>query len=175
MKLILLFGPPAVGKLTVAKELQKITGYTLIHNHMILNPLSDIFGYENPIRRKLEHEFRQRIFEEAIKNNMNIITTGVIMRDNEKLYRNLMQMVKDVDGDCLLIQLIASKEMLLSRVGDNSRKELHKISTSEAWTEFTGKYPEIFKKLPGEEHMIIDTAGLSAKEVAEQIVKKHHV
>jgi tRNA uridine 5-carbamoylmethylation protein Kti12 len=32
MKLIFLYGPPAVGKLTVAQELVTLTGYKLFHN-----------------------------------------------------------------------------------------------------------------------------------------------
>ena len=36
MKFILIFGPQAVGKMTVGQELQKITGLKLFHNHMTL-------------------------------------------------------------------------------------------------------------------------------------------
>lgn len=34
MKFILLFGPQAVGKMTIGHELEKITELKLFHNHM---------------------------------------------------------------------------------------------------------------------------------------------
>jgi shikimate kinase len=35
MKFVLIFGPQAVGKMTVGQELAKITGLKLFHNHII--------------------------------------------------------------------------------------------------------------------------------------------
>jgi shikimate kinase len=36
MKFVLIFGPQAVGKMTVGQELAKITGLKLFHNHMTI-------------------------------------------------------------------------------------------------------------------------------------------
>jgi len=35
VKFVILFGPLAVGKMTVGQELGKITNLTLFHNHMM--------------------------------------------------------------------------------------------------------------------------------------------
>jgi len=35
MRLVFIYGMPATGKLTVAKELVDITGYALFHNHPV--------------------------------------------------------------------------------------------------------------------------------------------
>ena len=40
MKFILLFGPQAVGKMTVGQELAKITDLKLFHNHMTIDLVS---------------------------------------------------------------------------------------------------------------------------------------
>ncbi len=48
MKVIFLYGPPAVGKLTIAKVIAEKTGYKLLHNHLIVNPIAEIFPFENP-------------------------------------------------------------------------------------------------------------------------------
>jgi len=34
MKLVFIYGPPAVGKLTVANALAKVTGFKVFHNHL---------------------------------------------------------------------------------------------------------------------------------------------
>jgi len=51
-KLIILFGPPAVGKMTVGKELADLTGLKLFHNHMTykLNSDGDFFYRANYLK-----------------------------------------------------------------------------------------------------------------------------
>ena len=173
MKLILLYGAPGTGKLTVAKELAQLTGYSIFHNHMILNALNEIFGYENSIRRKLEKEFRLRIIEEAVKANINMIATGVIMRDNEDFYRKMLDIVLKGNGECLLVNITATKDVLASRIGSDSRKILNKITTQDKLNEWTNQYPESFEKFEYNNQFSIDTSNLSQQEVAEVIVKHY--
>ncbi len=45
MRLIVLYGMPAMGKLTVAKELQKLCGYELFHNHLTVDLLLSTFEF----------------------------------------------------------------------------------------------------------------------------------
>ena len=45
MKFILIFGPQAVGKMTVGHELEKIAGLKLFHNHMTIDLVVPFFGY----------------------------------------------------------------------------------------------------------------------------------
>ena len=44
MKLLLLFGNCAVGKMTVGREFIKITPFRLFHNHMTIEPVLEVFG-----------------------------------------------------------------------------------------------------------------------------------
>lgn len=41
MELVILFGPQAVGKMTVGQELAKQTGFKLFHNHMTIDLVSN--------------------------------------------------------------------------------------------------------------------------------------
>lgn len=66
MKLVLLFGDCAVGKMTVGQELAKITDLRLFHNHMTIEPVLEIFGtYEPAVIEKL----RQTVFESFVKTD----------------------------------------------------------------------------------------------------------
>lgn len=66
MKFVLLFGPQAVGKMTVGNELARITGLKLFHNHMSIELFHPFFGFSKEtwkladlMRRELFQEFAQ--------------------------------------------------------------------------------------------------------------------
>ena len=66
MKLVLIFGNGAVGKMTVGQELTKITELRLFHNHMTIEPVLEIFGAFNS---KVIEKLRKVIFEEFAKSD----------------------------------------------------------------------------------------------------------
>lgn len=45
MQLIFIYGPPAVGKLSVANALAKLTGYRVFHNHLTIDLVRSIFDW----------------------------------------------------------------------------------------------------------------------------------
>ncbi len=63
MKLIIIFGPHAVGKMTVGQELSKITDLKLFHNHMTIDIVNDLFENLPKERSRLINLFRKEIFE----------------------------------------------------------------------------------------------------------------
>lgn len=171
MNLIFLYGPPAVGKLTIAKHLQEKLGYKLFHNHMIINVLADIFGYDKPERRILVREFRLKILEEATKDNIDmIITVGNAGNTIFAYFDELIQTVEENDGTVCLVQLYANKETLLSRVTSKSRQEHGKYFGKNKLEESLKKYPDMFDKYPRKEHITIDTDKTQPEIAAEEII-----
>src|SRR6188508_1133674 len=59
MTLVIIFGPPAVGKMTVGLALERLTGFRLFHNHMTVDPVIRLFPFESPAYRRLVQEFRR--------------------------------------------------------------------------------------------------------------------
>lgn len=70
MKLVIIFGPPAVGKMTVGYELQKLTGLKLFHNHMTIDLVLRFFDFGSPHFGRLVKEFRRLIFEEVAASDL---------------------------------------------------------------------------------------------------------
>jgi len=88
MKLIIVFGPPAVGKMTVGMELAKLTGLKLFHNHMTIDLVLNFFDWNAP-QFKLSDEFRYRLFEEVASSDLDgLIFTYVwaLDVDSDKRY-----------------------------------------------------------------------------------------
>ena len=134
MHIVFLYGPPAVGKLTVAQELQKKLGYKLLHNHQIIDLFDQLFDFHNPSRRVLTREFRMRIVEEAIKNNVDLIITSGSAGSPTlfEYYTELIDLVKKAGGELAMVQLVARPETLLARVDSDFRKEHGKNFGQEA-------------------------------------------
>jgi len=172
MKLFFLYGPPAVGKLTVAKVLKQKTGYKLLHNHLLQNPITEVFSYDNPVNRLLVRGFRLRILEEASKNNIDIIATFGIAGNNP--FSHIDDVIKTVEsqgGEVCLVHLTADKEALLQRVGNASRKEQGKDLSKANLGELLLKNSDIFDKYPKREHLTVDTGIDNPEQVVEKILK----
>ncbi len=75
MQLIFIYGPAAAGKLTVARELAKITGYPLFHNHLVVNALTAVFPFGSDPFVQLRDEFWIRVFQEATLGSRNLLFT----------------------------------------------------------------------------------------------------
>ena len=64
MKLVLIIGSGAVGKMTVGQELMKITDLRLFHNHMMIEPTIEVFGH---FHGRVIQQLREIIFNEFVK------------------------------------------------------------------------------------------------------------
>jgi hypothetical protein len=70
MHLIVIFGPAAVGKMTVGLELQRCTGLRLFHNHMTVDLVLRFFPFGTAPFSRLVKLFRTRIFEEVAASDL---------------------------------------------------------------------------------------------------------
>lgn len=70
MNFVVIFGPPAVGKMTVGHELARLTGLRLFHNHMTIDLVLPFFDFGNPAFNRLVSGFRRQIFEEVAASDL---------------------------------------------------------------------------------------------------------
>lgn len=173
MKLFFVYGPPAAGKLTVAVELAKQTGYKLLDNHRAIDYLSEVFPRSEPkydsIRSQLGRKVRLDIFEAAAKADVNLITTfAPLSHGMHDFMRQVRSAVKAAGGKVCFVQLLPSREVLLDRVTHESRLN-KKIDTIERWHEVVGNNPGAFETFPDVRHCVIDNSNLSPSEVTEHI------
>ena len=71
MKLILLYGPPAVGKLTIAQEIARLTGFKVFHNHLTVNLVAAILPRGTSAYRQLLWDIRYAVFAEAARADID--------------------------------------------------------------------------------------------------------
>jgi len=122
MKLLILIGNTAVGKMTVGQELIKITDFRLFHIHMTIEPVIEIFGnYE----RKVVGRLRDVIFKEfAASDHYGLIFTYMWAFDCQADW-DYVEHVKSVfglpDEDIYYVELIAPQEVRLQRNATENR------------------------------------------------------
>lgn len=70
MSLIIITGPPAVGKMTVGLELEKLTGMKLFHNHMSIDIASKFFPPESNSFGRIIGTIRRVVMEEVANSKL---------------------------------------------------------------------------------------------------------
>ncbi|MEK7586217.1 MAG: AAA family ATPase [Patescibacteria group bacterium] len=134
MKLIVIFGPPAVGKMTVGQELEKITNLKLFHNHMSMEVVLNFFNYKTPAFEKLVDHIREEIFKEVASSDLGglIFTYTWFFEDpKDKIYLdNLIKIFKDKSVDIYYVELEADLDVRLKRNKTENRLK-HKPSKND--------------------------------------------
>jgi len=75
MQMILIHGPAASGKLTVAKALQRLNGFRLFHNHLAVDAVLALFEFGTPSFVRLREAIWLSAFAEAAEAGQSLIFT----------------------------------------------------------------------------------------------------
>ncbi len=173
MKLIFIYGPPAVGKLTVATELAKITGFKLFHNHVSIQFVQSIFEFGTKTFWRLIDKFRLEMLEEASKEEVDTIFTFVYSRGtDDDFVRNAIHRVRSHGGRVCLVRLHCDEQTLAMRVKAKDRRRMGKISTKSKLRGVLKKY-DLASEVPFQSSVGIDTTDKSPRKVAE-LVTRHY-
>lgn len=175
MKLVLLFGNAAVGKMTVGQELMKITDLRLFHNHMTIEPVLEIFGgfHSEAIRR-----MREVVLEEFAQSGLEGLIFTFMWAFDQPSDWEYVEHVKQIfkDAEIYYVELVADRSVRLERNRTENRLK-HKASKrnlemSEAiLLNDDRKYRCESREgeIPFENYLRIDNTDLSAEEAAQRI------
>ena len=125
MKLVVLMGNLAVGKMTVGQELVKITNLHLFHNHIMWELMHKHFGDDFASDR-----LKDVIYEEYPKtNHYGLIVTACVDFDSQPIWEDssnpITKHFKAVGADIYYVELVTSQEIRLQRNKTENRL-LHK-------------------------------------------------
>jgi shikimate kinase len=136
--LLFVFGPPAVGKMTVGRAIADASDFRLFHNHHVIEPLLDVFAFESPAFQTLMGEFRQRVLEEAAAADVDLVFTLVwalqLPEDAELLRRHFAPFL-DAGRRIAMVELYADLDTRLARNRTELRLAEKKSKRDLAWSE----------------------------------------
>jgi hypothetical protein len=69
--LVMLIGPPAVGKMTVGRALERLTEFPLFHNHMTIELVLPFFPFGSAPFDRLVGAFRRQLFLEVAASELD--------------------------------------------------------------------------------------------------------
>jgi len=186
MNLVILFGPHAVGKMTVGQELSKLTDYKLFHNHMTIEPVAALFDRDPQLMWPLVTQFREMIFEAFIHSqNKGLIFTYMWALDepSDAMYlQGIENRFKASGGTVYYVELCADRLIRLERNKSFNRLE-HKPSKRDLQHSETmfntleakyrlNSYPDEIQK---EHYIKIDNTDMEPSVVAQRIQDLFHL
>jgi len=135
MKFLIIIGNSAVGKMTIGKELIKITDFKLFHGHMILEPVLEIYGKR---RMDIELKIRDIIFEDFAKSDYyGLIFTYMMGFDNRECWDyidHISGIFKKEGAEVYYAEIVASQEVRLQRNVMESRLQAKASKRNTEWT-----------------------------------------
>ena len=120
MKLVVILGDSAVGKMTVGQELMKQTGLRLFHNHMAIELVLEVFG---KFSGNAVYRIRDVIFEEFAASDLEgMIFTYMMAFDQPSEWEYLKHLERIFeDAEVYYVELVAPQEVRLQRNATENR------------------------------------------------------
>ncbi len=171
MKLLFIYGSPAVGKLTVANEIAARTHLKVFHNHLSIDAVLPVFDYGTRSFGKLITLIRFEVIAEAARENVDLIYTFCYAKDfDDSHIENVLRIVEDAGGEVCFVLLKADRAELDRRVTAESRRRMGKAKTVEMMDFFHATY-DLVSPVPTRESLVIDNTNLPAQDAARQIIR----
>ena len=172
MQLVWLHGPPAAGKLTVAKALQSNHGFKLFHNHLAVDlsmAIYDGFGekdfhfFTNSIRRQTLSKANELGVERMV---MTFMTCA---KEDSTEIRRYLDFFELEGIEVYPVQLFPRNDVLLSRSVSPERQKSHKISCQEHLSELLSEWQ--FLPIEHRNSLQVDNSERSPDDVVRQIIE----
>ena len=146
MKLRLLYGPPAVGKWTMAKEIARLTGLKVFHSHRSVDVVVSMFPRGTPAYRQLLWDIRYAVFAEAAHAHIDgVILTMVYGRHREQSIARCVEVVEPFGGEVCLVHRHCQTETLRQRVVRDDRQQHGQLTSvallNETWNNLAPQAP----------------------------------
>ena len=188
MRLLLIIGPPAVGKMTVGREIARRSSFRLFHNHHTIEPLVEVFGHGTAPFDVLNSEFRRRVIEEAARHGVDLIFTFVWQLEDPTDTREVERLVDPfaaAGGEIAVVELSADLVTRLARNRGEDRIAAKPTKQDVEWsdanvreleryrlnTDPAGEHPTPADAFLGSHpHLRLNTAAESPAQTADRVL-----
>lgn len=172
MRLIFLWGLPGTGKLTVAKEIARLTGWKLFHNHLTVDLLLAVFPFGSKEFIALREEIWLSVFEAAATSE----SPGLIFTFNpentvrQSFLEETLDIVAEHGGRVEWVEMFCEENVIEQRMDTIERRAHKKMVSVADYRELRERGVFASPVMPAPQ-MRVDTTQRSPREAAAQIVE----
>ena len=184
MDLLVVFGPPASGKMTVGQAIVARSRYRLFHNHMTIEPLLGLFAFTSPAFQRLVDGFRLAILDECLRQDeFDLVFTYVWALDEDgdaRFVADLDRRVTEAGGTTRYVELVCPQPERLARNRTPGRLDAKRSKRDLAWSDGNLRTIDANHRTtsrPGEmasrvdHYLRVENADLPADDAAARIVE----
>jgi hypothetical protein len=172
MRLVFIYGMPATGKLTVARELSALSGFKLFHNHLAVDLLLTVFEFGSEPFIELREQIWLSVFDRAAHSHLpGLIFTFAPEKTVRPTFPGEVQrVIADAGGAVDFVQLSCPLAEIKRRIAAPSRSQHGKLTSLALFEQL---YADgVFDAPPMPAPAItIDTSTCTPAEAAAQIAR----
>lgn len=172
-RLVVLYGPPASGKLPIAEAISAQTDWILFDNSAAIDFVAQFLPPATPRFLELINSLRLDLIRAMLAEGRSVVFTFVYFGfDGEDIsfFKFLTAAATSVGASVHLVQLRCSEETLLKRISNASWDQSAKPTTPQKLPQ-TSKYSQFEKTLSGFASLQIDTDSCGPDGAASMIVE----
>ena len=180
MDFVLITGPQAVGKTTVAYELEKLTGLKVFHNHITIEPVLKVFEYKSEEGQRLIKLFREEMFNSMVNSKeKGMVFTYIIdfnLQEEWDYVNGLFDLFEKNGAKTYFVELETDLDTRLERNTTEFRlsEKQSKRNTESSKKELLASLDKYRMnsnagEVKHENYLRIDNTNLSAEKVAKMI------
>jgi hypothetical protein len=172
MRLIFLYGLPATGKLTVARELSRVTGFPVFHNHLVVDLLWSVFEFGSKPFVELREEIWLSVFRRAAENQVPglIFTFAPEPTVRPAFVPEAVKTVEEAGGQVDFVEFTCPIAELRGRIDQPSRRQFRKLSSVEVFDRLHAEGSLRSMEMP-KPRLSIDTSTCMPARAALEIVR----
>lgn len=180
--LVVIVGPPAVGKMTVGRALEELTTLPLFHNHMTIELVLPFFPFGSEPFGRLVGGFRRRIFEEVAASELpGLVFTWVWDFDSpadRAFIEGVVEIFEARGGRAVFAELAADLETRLARNRTALRLQEKPSKRDLVRSEARLREADARHRMssgggfPFRDHILIDNTSLTPEETARKIARR---
>lgn len=168
MKLIFIHGPAAVGKLTVGRSLQALTGFRLFHNHLVVDTLLAVFPFGSEPFVRLREQMWLSVFDAAARTDTSLLFTfSPEATVAPGFIGETVQTVTGAGGSVHFAALTCPVSELEVRIENPSRAQFMKLRSRETFRKLRQADAMAFPPVPAD--VTVDTSRHGPEESARLI------
>ena len=161
----LIYGYPACGKLTIAKELEKKYNLNLMDNHFFNNIIFPYVELTTPNVIAIYpdiHKIRKIWMDNVVKygkNDKGFIFTDVLISSpsTKNDVNNIKEFAHKLGYKFVPVKLICSDKDIKNRINSNDRKKRHKLTDYKDWKNYINNT----KFMDVEQSLVIDNKNIN--------------